>query len=318
MLLSIIIPVYQTEQTLRRCLDSVVSQSFRDWQAILVDDASTDGSRAICDEYGKRDPRIRVIGHKANLGLSEARNTGIKRAAGQYITFMDSDDWLAPDTLHDVMGELAVHPDYDILEYPAYVHYGGPRQRLLRLPKREYTDMAAYWLRGGAYDHTYAWNKVYRSSLFGSVRFPAGKNFEDVWTLPKLLANCRIVATTSAGLYYYYDNPRGITRRASQGDLASLLDAHLRVLRHLHPTPAQRGFDKRLARYFAAYYASVLNICLDLADTSPSGSLPRLCAQFPVLPYRNTLKLRLLHILGIKNLCRIHRIFRHNRSSRSS
>lgn len=315
MKLSIVIPVYQVEKSLPRCLESIISQSFRDWQLILVDDASTDASLAVCNKYGRGDSRIKIVRHQKNLGLSAARNTGIKRAAGEYITFVDSDDALAPDTLKNVMEELGIHGDYDILEYPVYEHYGSSRQKLLRFPKREYTDMQEYWLAGRAYAHTYAWSKIYRRKLFSNITFPEGKNFEDVWTLPKLLRLCHTVATTDVGLYYYYDNPDGITRKAGFEDFKSHLDAHLNVVSDLYPTPNGKKFADSLDSYFADYYASVLNLLLDVGDTTaePVGRLPYVGKDgtFPILPYSQTLKLKLLHLLGSKRLCQLHRIFRH-------
>lgn len=305
MKLSIVIPVYNAENTLRRCIDSVISQSYRDWQMILVDDASTDKSAAICDEYGQGNGHITVIHHKSNQGLSAARNTGIAKAKGEYITFIDSDDYIAEDTLKQLMEIIAIHPDYDILEYPIYEHFGSKNQHMLRFYKKEYSSMKEYWLEGNAYKHTYACNKVFRRDLFYGMEFPPGKNFEDVWTLPKLLRKCSLVATTDVGLYYYCDNPNGITRQASLEDLESLYNANLEVLKELQPTPRKKQFDEKLNNYFSHYYASVLNILLDVTDRSGKVS------DFPILPYKNTVKLKLLHILGLKLLCKLHRIY-HN------
>lgn len=306
MKLSIIIPAYNVEDTLGRCLDSIISQNFKDWQMILVDDASPDSSGRICDSYAARDSRIKVIHRTDNGGLSAARNNGLAAAEGHYITFADSDDFLAPETLSPLIQTMESHPEYDILEYPVSVHYGGKGQEPLSFVPKVYTDMTEYWLRGKAYLHTYAWNKVYRRHLFDTVRFPEGKTFEDAWTLPRLLRLCGKVATTDKGLYYYCDNPKGITRQASSSDIQNLLEAHLDVIGQLHPTPSQSRFPQKYEADFAEYYASVLNTMLDLSDTG--GSLH----SFPILPYRQTLKLKLLHILGLKHLCQLHRIFRHS------
>lgn len=286
MKLSIIIPVYQVENTLASCVKSVLGQSFRDYEMILVDDGSTDASPQICDHLAKADRRIRVI-HQRNSGLSAARNTGIAKAHGEYITFVDSDDSIAPDTLHQLMTLINVHPDYDLLEYPVYEHFDHPFNRhLLQFAPREYEDMHEYWLKGKAYCHTYAWNKIYRRTLFDHVRFPVGKVFEDVFTLPRLLQQCRIVATTDVGLYYYHWNPAGITALATGKELTDLLEAHMRVLPSVHD---------------ADYYAHVLNIQLDVYELT--GHDPVL----PVLPYRKTYKQRLLHILGLKRLCKLNK-----------
>ena len=314
MRLSIIIPVYQVKHTLGRCLDSIVGQSFRDWQAILVDDASTDGSADICDTYARRDARIQVIHLKKNAGLSAARNAGIDKAKGDYLTFIDSDDYIADDTLKMLMETLAVHPDYDMIEYPVMEHFGSTHPHLLQFVTKEYTDMLEYWLRCKAYRHTYAWNKIYRKELFSHVRFPTGMTFEDSLTLPLILKNCRRVATTGMGLYYYCENPDGITRRATAADLSCLLLAHVRTISNIERELDEREEKQKWNHDMGTYYARVLNIQFDVYDQSGSfyvsnrkGRKTDVKYRFPILPYRNTFKLKLLHLLGIKCLCSLHR-----------
>ena len=224
MKLSIVIPVYGVESTLDRCLKSVVEQSFADYEIILVDDGSTDRSPQLCDEWASKDPRIKVV-HQQNGGLSAARNMGIEQAQGDYITFIDSDDYIGEGTLEAVMSRL--DDSIDLIEYPIWRFYGAPHQSLLQLTDTTYTDIADYWLDGQAYDHTYACNKVYRRRLFDDVRFPVGRVFEDAYTLPRLLRKVRHVATTSAGCYYYCWNGKGITNTAQGNELRQLLDAHL-------------------------------------------------------------------------------------------
>ncbi len=304
MKLSIVIPVYQVADSLPRCLDSISSQSFRDWQAILVDDASKDGSSAICDRYVKRDHRFQVVHLKRNGGLSVARNVGIEKARGQYITFVDSDDYIGDDTFKDLFEILSTHPDYDLLEYPVYEHYGSKKIHLLQFPKREYTDPLAYWLQGKAYSHTYAWNKIYRREVFQNVRYPERRNFEDAAVLPQLLRKCRTIATTDVGLYYYCYNSKGITENATAKDLTNLLETHTRMLKQIKDNFRRRRRRNDLEAYMPAYYAQVLNIQL---DAYRAGG--RISKYFPMLPYRNTFKLKLLHILGLKRLCQLHKLF---------
>ena len=117
MKLSIIIPVYRVEATLNRCVESVTNQSFDDFEVILVDDGSPDKCPQMCDEWAQKDPRITVI-HQTNAGLSAARNAGIDRAQGDYLTFVDSDDFIGTETLGEVVEQL---DDNDILEYPVAV-----------------------------------------------------------------------------------------------------------------------------------------------------------------------------------------------------
>lgn len=296
MRLSIIIPVFQVEETLASCVRSVLDQTFRDYEIILVDDGSTDSSPAICDRFAKEDRRIRVV-HQSNKGQSAARNTGLQKAHGEYVTFIDSDDYIAPDTLHQLMTVLKVHPDYDILEYPIFVYFDHPVKRhLVKFTPKVYEDMWQYWLETKAYSHAYSCNKVYRKRLFDHVTFPPNRLFEEVFTLPRLLRQCRIVVTTDVGLYYYHWNSNGTTATANGNTLNDLLEANMQVLAHVHD---------------ADYYAHVLNIQLDVFELT--GREPVL----PTLHYRKTFKQKLLHIFGMKKLCKMNK-FAHKLCRRHS
>lgn len=227
--LSIVIPIYNVERTLQRCIDSVLGQSFQDFEMILVDDGSKDNSSVMADEIAQSDSRISVI-HQSNQGLSAARNTGIKVAKGKYITFIDSDDFIAQDTYKGIIDLLNAHPEYDILEFSVIERYGSKAQNTLILDDCVYQNKQEYWLKGQAYRHTYAWNKIYKRELFTNIEFPKGKNFEDAHTLPKLMAIAKTIATTSRGTYYYCWNNEGITANANGQDLTSLLEAHLEYI----------------------------------------------------------------------------------------
>lgn len=297
MKLSIIIPVYCVEATIDRCLESVVGQTFSDFEVLLVDDGSPDRCPQKCDEWARRDSRVRVI-HKENGGLSDARNAGLDMARGEYVTFVDSDDSLSADCYEQVM-PLAEHAD--IVEFPLIRFYGSPKQKLIVFPQAEYTDMAQYWLNAHAYEHCYAWNKVYRSTMFINLRFPVGRVFEDVAMLPLLLGKARKVVTTSHGLYYYYVAEDGITSTATGRELSMLLDAHLAVL--------PQWTDSR-------YYMHVLNIQLDVCRQTGCKPLLHHRAVSPLaagLTLNQRLKAIAINIIGIKGLCRLYRK-RHNPS----
>ena len=150
MKLSIIIPVFRTEATLDRCVKSVVGQSFDDFEVILVDDGSPDRCPQLCDEWAMKDSRIIVV-HQQNMGLSAARNAGIDRAKGEYLTFVDSDDYIGEDTLKEVMGKMG---DNDLIEYPIWRFYGARHQSLLTFSDKGYASADDYWLSTQAYLHT--------------------------------------------------------------------------------------------------------------------------------------------------------------------
>lgn len=286
--LSIIIPVYNVENTLRRCVESVLNQSFQDFEMILVNDGSKDKSAKIADDYAAKNNKIRVI-HQQNQGLSAARNAGIRLAKGNYITFIDSDDFVDLHTYQQLMERLTQHPEYDMIEFSVIEKYGSPNQKKLILPDKVYKDQTAYWLDNKTYLHTYAWNKIYRRELFDKIEFPRGKNFEDAHTLPKLINAAKVIATTNIGTYYYCWNDAGITANANGQDLTSLLEAHL-------------NYINNGGRIDSRYYAHILNIQLDVYEATKAKPL------LPTLPYYGTLKLLLLHFLGLKGLCKLNQI----------
>ena len=278
--LSVIIPVYRVADTLDRCVESVVNQRVDEMEVILVDDGSPDQCPAKCDLWAEKDARIRVI-HKENGGLSDARNAGIEIARGEYITFVDSDDYLGTDTLAPL---LAMAEDADIVEYSI--------SDRLTLPECTYQDMSEYWLKGQAYNHTFAWNKIYRSKLFETVRFPKGKVFEDAYTLPLLLKQAQKVKTTAHGFYHYCWNPQGITATATGEQLRQLLEAHL---------TNQMPVDD-------ACYLYLLNIQIDVCEQTTDEPILTPRKVNTTLFYGATkLKAIANNILGIKQLCSIIR-----------
>jgi len=298
MKLSVIIPVYRVESTLERCVESIVGQSYRDLEIILVDDGSPDRCPQMCDDWAARDSRIRVI-HKQNGGLSDARNAAIERATGDYLTFVDSDDFIAKDTYAPLMDILLEHNDIDMLEYPVFWHYGSAEQQRLDFGDNTYTNMADYWLQSQAYSHAYACNKIYKRQLFTKVQFPKGQVFEDIATLPILLGKVRLLCTTTKGCYYYCINPQGITITAQGEQLELLLHHHLKIM-----ADRQLPVDDK-------YYMHVLNIQLDVCRLlGKAPELPARHVQWNVdgLTTNEKIKAFLLNLIGINALCKIYKI----------
>ena len=300
MKLSIIIPVYRVEDTLNRCVESVLNQNLADFEVILVDDGSPDKCPQMCDDWAEKNANIRVV-HKPNGGLSDARNAGVEKAQGDYITFVDSDDYIATDTYQPLLATLARKTDVDIIEFPIYEHFGSKKQNLLKFAvEKEYTDMDDYWYSAQAYKHTYACNKIYRRELFDDVRFPVGIAFEDANTLPLLLKKARKVITTNIGLYYYCYNPSGITATADGEALSKLLQAHLAVINN----STRRDAD------FQQYFMHVLNIQMDVFElTGQPILLENRKVNISVLKGKQKIKGFALNLLGIRYLCTTNRIF---------
>lgn len=230
--LSIIVPVYKVEVYLEDCINSILKQSFRDFELILVDDGSPDRCGEICNRYAKIDSRIRVI-HKTNGGLSSARNAGINESMGKYITFVDSDDTLSEETYAPNMEIILSDPSIDLLEYPVHVFFQSSRQFILKNKEHHVygkEEIFNYWIRIDGYRHAYACNKIYKRNLFSHIRFPENKTFEDIYTTPLLLRQANHLYMSPHGMYIYYSRPTSITLNASYSDHLCLLDANIKVI----------------------------------------------------------------------------------------
>lgn len=224
-ILSVIIPVYKTEATLEKCIASVLSQNLDSMEIILVDDGSPDCCPELCDMISNKNTCVSVI-HKNNGGLSDARNAGLDIAKGKYVTFVDSDDYLLPETYPPLLKFLLKNPDVDILEF----NFKRPNGEVLwPIPEYGFFNNAKdYWLATKAWQHTYAWNKIYKSDLYDKCRFPKGQIYEDLLLLPDLLKNCNTIATLSIkGAYIYTYNPNGISRQITAKNLSKALRAEI-------------------------------------------------------------------------------------------
>lgn len=201
-LFSIIIPVYKVEEYIHRCLDSVLHQTYDNFECIIIDDGSPDNCGIICDEYAKKDERIYVI-HKENGGLSSARNAGIERSVGEYLLFVDSDDWIEPETLEVLFKEVSKSkPDVIVFGYAEV--YGESKKNCI--VDSVYTEEAIKEKFISDEWRNFAWNKCYVSSLFYNVRFPTNQVYEDLFTVPKLINSANKISIISNLLYNYNQN----------------------------------------------------------------------------------------------------------------
>lgn len=217
MKLSIIVPVYKVRRHLQNCIESILQQTYTDYELILVDDGSPDNCGAICDRYAQECDKVRVI-HKKNGGLSSARNAGLAAARGEYITFVDGDDTVASGTFYYNMHILSAHPEIDILEYPIIERYESPRSHIVSFKPEKVSgneNIFPDWIKRKGYEHAYCCNKIYRSDLFFFVRFPENEVFEDTFITPILYESSENVYYSDAGFYYYYDHADSITNTYS-------------------------------------------------------------------------------------------------------
>lgn len=228
-LVSIIVPVHGVEDYLRRCVDSLLNQSYSALEIILVDDGSPDACGEICDAYSHQDPRVRVI-HQANAGQSVARNAALEIACGDFLVFVDADDWVHTELvssllsiLHETNADIAVCHAFraSTQEVPPAI-FEGPVQVLSARGALElYAGPLASLM-------TAPWAKLYRSSLFEGIRFPAGRVYEDVYTTYRVVARARRISFTTAQLYYYFIRPGSTTERSQNSrHLLDLCSGHL-------------------------------------------------------------------------------------------
>lgn len=213
-LVSVIVPIYNVEPYLDRCIRSIVDQTYRNLEIILVDDGSPDGSPEICDLWAKSDSRIRVI-HKENGGLSSARNAGLDLCDGVYIGFVDSDDWVEPE-MYETLLRACLDNDSMLAVCGRYVVTGDEKivdKCSIESVVLEPTEFVSRMLIGDRCDAS-ACDKLFHRSLWSDCRFPHGKIYEDIAVMykPALRANC--VAIVGKPLYNYYRHNNSITKSA--------------------------------------------------------------------------------------------------------
>lgn len=203
---SIIVPVYKAESYLHRCVDSLLAQTFTEFEILLIDDGSPDNSGLICDEYASKDSRVRVF-HKENGGVSSARNLGLDKANGEYILFIDSDDEISKDTLSSNAQFMSMNIKPDLIEYPAIYNYSSAHEKVKNL---------IYSITEGlqkSYSYLYncnryeVWSFFIRKSIISDKRFNENiKIGEDILFLYSIIDNVNIIISSPCGCYKYYFN----------------------------------------------------------------------------------------------------------------
>ena len=216
-LISVIVPVYKVEPYIRRCIDSILSQSFTDFELILVDDGSPDNCPAICDEYVLKDNRVHVI-HQKNGGLSAARNTGVDwvfaNSNSQWIGFVDSDDWIHSQYL-EMLSAAVIENN---AEASACLY--SFENECIQKPKIEKANCKSYvfedffCLRQNGLNTIIACGKLYKKELFINKKYPVGKINEDLFITPRVLYECNQIVVLDVVLYYYFQSDNSIMRKS--------------------------------------------------------------------------------------------------------
>lgn len=212
--ISVIVPVYNTEKYLHRCIDSILAQTFTDFELLLIDDGSKDNSGAICDEYAAKDQRVRVF-HKENGGVSSARNLGLDNAQGEWITFVDSDDWIEPILIESCVTVIRKKHNIDVIRY-GYYEEESLNKRIIRCSSNENDiifslntffekcDNYCYW--------GFVWNTAFRRDLIRELRFDENINYcEDHIFTYEYMIRCKTMRFLSLPLYHYQTFSQGLS-----------------------------------------------------------------------------------------------------------
>ncbi|MCH4192423.1 MAG: glycosyltransferase [Butyrivibrio sp.] len=211
---SIIIPVYNCEEKLERCIKSIEKQQYENLEIILIDDGSTDGSGSICDSYRDSDLRVRVF-HQENSGVSAARNKGIDNINGKYVTFIDADDWIAENYISR-MYDLAIQNDAEIV----MCNYRMVKEEECQFEQKSETRIisgrdAVKMQFEKAFLATSPWCKLIRTDVIGDIRFPVGRSYaEDLATMYKIFYQAKKVVVDKSVMYAYYQSAESVMHRA--------------------------------------------------------------------------------------------------------
>ncbi len=225
--ISIIVPVYQVEEYIKQCIDSILAQTFKDFELILVDDGSKDNSGKICDEYAALDSHITVI-HKANGGLSDARNKGLDNASGNYFMFVDSDDYIAPDMVECLYQNIIKrNADIAVCNFRCFFE-DGEKDFSTENKAEVLSGKEIFYYRKNERNYgfwTVAWNKLYKAETFQNMRFRFGKYHEDeFWANDIYQMDITVVAVEEA-LYYYRQRNNGIMGNQNIGKCFDIIEA---------------------------------------------------------------------------------------------
>lgn len=249
-IVSIIVPIYKVEPYIRQCINSILNQTYKNLEIILVDDGSPDDCGMICDEYAQKDTRIKVI-HKENGGLSSARNAGLEVAKGDFIAFIDSDDYVSENFIK-ILYDLCIKNNADIAECD-FIKFEIEPEELLKKEKIE--KFTALEMQERIYSNDYVrtivvWNKLYRREVYKDLRFPDGKINEDEFTTYKAFDKCnKGIVTTNQELYYYRYNENSIMGRKFNAKRLDALDAFEERKEYYREKAYTELYEKTVEKY---------------------------------------------------------------------
>ena len=255
-LVSIIIPVYNVEKYLPKCIGSIEAQTFGNYEVLLVDDGSTDRSGILCDEYAERDSRVRVI-HQENSGQAAARNHAVKQAAGEYIVFIDSDDYVDPDYIEYLLNLLHKY-DADVSIGGSAYLYEGKEPKSRKGTENDFATDAEQALIRINYNEgsgAMVWAKLYKKKLIEDHPFPEGKIYEDLATTYKIIGDCKTVAMGNRRIYYWLQRTGSTTRESFDERQMDAVEAVEGLLQY-----TERNFPGAMASARYRYTAKAIEL----------------------------------------------------------
>ena len=246
-LVSVIVPVFKVEPYLAKCIESILCQTYENLEIFLVDDGSPDRCPQICDEFAQKDSRIKVI-HKINRGLSSARNAALDEFTGDFVCFIDSDDYIEPTYVETLLTlQRKNNADLVICEYD-YAERDGRLYDHKKITWNRVISHKDFWTLFCDSDYriftAVAWNKLYRAKIFENVRYLQGKCMEDNFIIKSIIEECDVIYVTSQSLYYYVQRPDSIMGRFSIKHLDGV-EAQLDLCNYFN-TMGQREFSQQL------------------------------------------------------------------------
>lgn len=251
-MISVIVPVYKVEKYLNKCVQSILKQTYKDFELILVDDGSPDACPVLCEQYKKQDNRIRVI-HKINGGLSDARNVGTRYAEGEWVTYIDSDDYVSEKYL-EALWKLKEKYTADITVVGIETFLEGEKPKKTNRKKREYCYTGLEALENMLYQHfldSSACAMLLPREMALSIPFPIGMFHEDEFTTYKYYASANKVAVSNEVNYYYLQRRGSIMHKSGQADQDELLaaDNYVAFCEERYPALVPAANSKRFSDY---------------------------------------------------------------------
>lgn len=265
-LISVIIPIYNVEKYLNQCIQSVVNQTYRNLEIILVDDGSPDNCPAICDAWAAKDSRIKVV-HKENGGSGQARNVALDIAEGQYVGFVDSDDYIAPHMYEHLLHFMTENVDIVECNYKEtsddYMLFDEENNWI----HQEYTarDALSYHINDTLFRQI-IWNKLYRNQTIDNIRFPVGNRIDDEFWTYRVIANARKLVHTSCNMYAYRQQPESVMHCSFSLHRLQAVDAKCQRLKLLQERFPELLSQARINLWYTCLYMGQMSLLHMRAD----------------------------------------------------